>query len=673
MRTFFRYVSLLAVFLYVGCATAQQQYSTKNRKAIKLFEEAMVAPQSGIDKQTGGPDYRTGIALLEKAIGRDENFLEAHQLIGEFFRVTGNTKKSVYHFKRSLDISPHSNLGGVLYYDIAEQLMRMGEYEEAIQYFERVLRGNNPGITKELFEAAQRHYKNATFAIEAKRNPLKIEPKNIGPGINTEHPEYFPTLTVDGRTMLFTRELPHPKYHPRGQEDFFISHLSEKNIWMKATPMPSYINTDRNEGGPTLSADGRTLIFVACAEDDGDYGPGRQGYGSCDLFITKKIGGEWTHPINLPGEVNTATWESQPSLSSDGKTLYFIRRVRQYGTPRSDIFVSKLKPNGTWGKAVPLPNNVNTMREETSVHIHPDGRTLYFASNGHVGLGGFDIYMTQLQPDGSWSNPVNLGYPINTENNENSLLVGPDGDVAFFASDREGGYGHLDIYYFELPVEFRPTPTTYFEGVVFDATNKKPLGANFELIDLETQKVVIRSEADKMTGEFMVALPINKKYALNVNYPEYAFFSKNFDMKTTEDYAPVQMDVPLIPSGSKGAVTLENVFFDLAKSTLRPESYVELNRLVDFLNDNKSVRIEIAGHTDTRGNADANMTLSENRAEAVYNYLVSKGIDESRLSFKGYGQTQPKHSDEAIAKLPTEAAKEQAHQENRRTEYRILN
>ena len=582
MYTSFRILTFLFIVLQLGCASAQFQYTTKSKKAIKLYEDAMRAPQEGIDKSTGRPDFKTGIELLEKAIDKDANFLEAHQLVGEYYRIINNPKKSIHHFKRSLQINPNSNLGGVLFFDIAAQSMQIGNYEEAVEYFDLIIQGRHPGITKELFESAHRLRKNALFSIESKRNPLNIEPKNIGPGINTEHPEYFPTLTVDGRTMLFTREIPHQNYYPRGQEDFFVSQLSEKNIWMKATPMPSYINTEKNEGAPTLSADGRTLIFVACADIDGNYGPGREGYGSCDLFITKKIGGEWTRPINLPGEVNSFNWETQPSLSSDGKTLYFIRRVKQHGGIRSDIFMSKLQANGKWGKAVPLPNNINTMREETSVHIHPDGRTLYFASNGHIGLGGFDIYMTQMQPDGSWSDPVNLGYPINTENDENSLLVGPDGDVAFFASDRPGGYGDLDIYYFELPPALRPTPTTYFEGLVFDITNKKPLGGKFELIDLASQEVVIRSDADKMSGEFMVALPIDREYALNVTYSGYSFFSKNFNMKETEDYAPLHMDIPLVPVGSKGTITLENVFFDLAKATLRKESYVELNKLVDF-------------------------------------------------------------------------------------------
>lgn len=672
MKFLFLLFTFSSLMLFQGCATAQSGYSTKNKRAIKLFEEARQAPRQGIDRQTGMPDYKTGIELLNKALERDEDFLEAHQLLGEFHTYTNNTKKAVHHYKRALEIEPRSNLNGMLYFYIGELQMLNGDYEDAKIYFDMVLNRGGAAISPEIETEALKKSEGAAFAIESMKNPSAINPKNIGPSINTENPEYFPTITVDGRTFLFTREIP-VENRPRGQEDFFVARLSDKNIWMKAEPMPKHINTPRNEGAPTLSADGRTLIFVACADETGDYGPGRQGYGSCDLFVTEKVGNTWSQPKNLPGRVNTPGWETQPSLSSDGKTLYYVRRVGGRGAPpRSDIFVSKLQADGTWGPGVPLPSNINTMYQETSVHIHPDGRTLYFSSNGHVGFGGYDIFMTQRQPDGSWSDPINLGYPINTQDDENSLLVGPDGEIAFFASDRPGGYGDLDIYYFTMPEEYRPTRTTYFEGKVFDAITKQPLAGKFELIDLETGELVIQSSADKVTGEFLVALPTKRRYALNVNYPGYAFFSKNFDMIVRDDLEALHMDVPLIPSGSAGSITLANVFFDLNKSTLRKESFVELDKLYAFLAENPTIKIEIGGHTDTRGDAQSNLTLSHNRAQSVYNYLIDKGIDAKRLTYKGYGQTKPIISDAEIAKMQTEAEKERAHQENRRTEYTIL-
>ncbi len=662
----------LLLLLFSSCATAQMGYGTKSKKAIKLFEEARKAPEENFDMKKGRPNYESGIDLLKKALDKDQNFLEAHQLIGEYYRIINQPKESVYHFKRSLEIQPSANLNGQVYIDISDQQLRNHEFEDAIYYADRVLHSNSRSTPEHLIMIAHKLKANAEFSMEAMNNPSNINPINIGTSINTEHPEYFPTITVDGKTMLFTREIPNNDGLPRGQEDFFISTLTENNTWSNAVAMPGNINTEQNEGAPTISADGRTLIFVGCTDITGRYyGRNREGKGSCDLFITEKIGGEWTNPENLPGLVNTANWETQPSLSADGKTLYFIRRVGRQNRQRSDIYVSKKMPDGTWGEAVPLPNNINTEFAESSVMIHPDGQTLYFASNGHVGLGGTDIYMSRKDPLGNWGDPINLGYPINTENNENSLLVGPDGEIAFFASDRPGGEGSLDIYYFELPKEYRPIKTTYFEGLVFDANTRKPLKGQFELIDLATGKQVIASEADPITGEFLVALPTKKEYALNVSFPGYSFFSKNFNMIEGSDEA-IHMEIPLVPLSDEQPVLLANVFFDLSKSTLRKESYVELNKLSALLSENSKIKIEIGGHTDTRGDHLANQKLSEDRAKAVYDFLISEGIEANRLSYKGYGEQNPINSDEKIEKLSSELEKEKAHQENRRTEYRIV-
>lgn len=658
------------MFILSSCATAQMGYGTKSKKAIKLYEEGRQIPNTRLNPKTKQPDFEGGIEVLKKALQKDENFLEAHQMIGEFYRITNKPKDAVYHFKRSLEINPAANLNGQLFLDIGDLQIKNGEFEDAIRYFDLIIERRNQRVPERVVTMAMHLREIADFNITARKNPLKIEPINVGKGVNTKYPEYFPTITVDGKTLLFTREIPFNPKAERGQEDFFVSELGKDNVWGPAYPMPGNINTMLNEGAPTISADGRTLIFVACADMTGfDYGPNREGMGSCDLFITEKIGDKWTDPVNLPGKVNTQNWESQPSLAADGKTLYFVRRVGGRGEQRTDIFVSEKQTDGTWGIAKPLPSNINTPGKETSVLIHPDGQTLYFASDTHPGLGGYDLFMTRKDPLGNWSDPINLGYPINTESNENSLLVGPDGKIAFFASDRPGGEGQLDIYTFELPESLRPVKTTYFEGKVYDITDNRPLKGRFELVDIATGEVVIQSTADRVTGEFMLALPTQKEYALNVTYPGYTFFSKNFNMTEQED--AIHMDVPMVPILAEYAMTLENVFFDLNKSTLRKESYVELNKLRDFLSVNSGIKIEIGGHTDSRGDSKLNKKLSEDRAKSVYDYLISQGIEATRLSYKGYGAEKPKRTDAEIAQLAANQA-EKAHQENRRTEYRIV-
>jgi len=668
------FLLVIQILIFTACSSvAQMQYSSTNKKAISLFEDAMAAANS-MNEQTGYPNYPLGIELLNKALEKDPKFTEAYLVLAEFYQTMKKHKEAIAAYEAAIALNPHHSATGSTFFYIATSQAAVGDYDAAIKNLDYYI--SNRNANPEMVNQAYAMKRNCEFASNALKNPSQFTPINMGPGINTADPEYFPTITVDGKTILFTRRIDDervPVY--KEQEDFYVSQLSDRNIWGTAAPMPPNVNSILNEGAPTISADGKSLIFVACSgqSNDMDYGEARTGKGSCDLFYTKKLGKAWSNPVNIPGNVNSFSWESQPSLSADGKTLYFIRRVSKRGEANdTDIFVVKLKENGTWGTPERLSNSVNTPAAEESVLIHPDGKSLYFASRGHYGMGGSDLFVSRLDENGSWSKPVNLGYPINTASDENSLMVSPDGEIGFFASDRSGGFGELEIYWFNMPENMRPTKTLYFEGKVFDITNNKPLAGKFRLIDLKTGKEVIYSEADNVNGEFMVSLPINCDYALNVSYPGYNFFSQNFNMTNPEGLEAIHMDVPMIPVTSDVPTILKNVFFDLASANLRPTSFVELNKLRDFLIINATIKIELGGHTDTRGDATENQVLSNNRAKAVYDYLVKEGIVATRLSYKGYGESVNINSDAAISKLVSEKEKEAAHQENRRTEYKII-
>lgn len=650
------------------------RYSTTNKKAIKLYEEGKSAPGNSIDKRTNLPNYKGGIDLLNQALEKDPNFWEAHMLAGEFAEILGDYPTAISHFETALRINPNHSPSGSTYFYLAVLQNATGDYEKSNKNLDIFIRNKN--ANQELVNKSYELQQSNTFAMESLQHPSSFNPINVGPGINTADHEYFPTITVDGKTILFTRRIKDERVQGpiQEQEDFYVSELNDRNMWGTAIPMPSNVNTINNEGAPTIGPDGRTLVFVACPDASGeDYGINRTGKGSCDLFYTKKLGSRWTDPVNLPGNVNSYHWETQPSLSADGKTLYFVRGIRgKNQTENSDIYVTRLQANGTWGTAERLPNIINTPYQEESVLIHPDGKTLYFASRGHVGMGGSDLFVSRMDENGNWTVPVNLGYPINTMYDENSLMVSPDGEIAFFASDRKGGFGNLDIYYFDLPVEMRPTKTVYFEGIVFDAMTKIPLPGKFQLIDLETGKEVVLSYADKVSGEFLVTLPVNREYALNVEYPGYVLYSKNFNMTLAENQEAVHMDVPLNLLTSDVPVLLANVFFDLGKATLRKESNVELDKFAEFLVKNPTIKVELSGHTDTRGDEKENMKLSTDRAKSVYDYVLLKGIKADRLTYKGYGETKPVISDVEIAKMATEKEREDAHQSNRRTEYKIV-
>jgi outer membrane protein OmpA-like peptidoglycan-associated protein/Tol biopolymer transport system component len=665
---------IIGLLTFCACSIGQTKYSTTNKKAIKLFEQGHLAPSQSIDQQTNLPNYKGGILLMNQALEKDPNFWEAHMVAGEFCEYLGRNEEAIKHYEAALSINPNHSPSGSTYYFLASLQHLTGDYVNSNKNIDLFVRNRN--ANQQLVNKAYEIQANNDFAINSLASPTNFNPVNIGPGINTADHEYFPTITVDGKTILFTRRIKDERVEGpiKEQEDFFVSDLNERDMWGTAIAMPPNINTINNEGAPTIGPDGRSLVFVACPDATGEnYGENRTGKGSCDLFYTKKIGSRWTDPTNIPGNVNSFHWETQPSLSADGKTLYFVRGIRgRNQTENSDIYVTRLQANGSWSTPERLPDIINTPYQEESVLIHPDGKTLYFASRGHVGMGGSDLFVSRLDESGNWSKPVNLGYPINTMFDENSLMVSPEGEIAFFASDRKGGYGGLDIYYFNMPLEMRPTKTVYFEGIVFDVQTRLPLAGKFQLIDIKTGKEVVISEADKVTGEFLVTLPVDREYALNVTYPGYAFFSKNFNMTLAENQDAVHMDVPMMPISMEQTVLLANVFFDLGKATLRPESNIELDKLVDFLQKNPTLKIELGGHTDTRGDDKENLKLSNDRAKAVFDYAIAKGVDGKRLTFKGYGETKPVISDAEIAKLGTDSEKEAAHQSNRRTEYKII-
>lgn len=667
-----------------SCSLAQPgQWHTKDKKAIKLVEAGMEEARIPLIDDYGRPDYSGPLEKFEKAIARDPNFSDAYFLLAEYSMRSGNSIGAIEAYQKLLTIPTFSTSTGYVYFDLAALELSEGYYEDGLIHTKQYATYKN--TPADMVKENAWMMAMCEFAVEAKKHPVPFDPINVGAGVNTFDWEYFPTLTVDESELLFTRRVTNPRTG-NAQEDFFVSQDLD-GYWNTGEPMPSNINTSFNEGAPTFAPDGRTLIFVGCAIERVGYGPGRRGYGSCDLFITKKVGNDWMDPINLPGLVNSKHWETQPSLSSDGKTLYFIRgQIRSSGgrnMRNGDIYTSKLQEDGSWGKPEKLPDNVNTPYSESSVLIHPDGKTLYFSSNGHLGMGGDDLYMTQLLPDGTWSDPKNIGYPINTHHDENSLLVFANGKIAIFGSDRPGGMGGLDLYQFNLPKDVQPTKTIYMTGTVFDIVTSNKLGAEFSLVDLETKKEVVHSNSDPVNGSFLVSLPVDRQYALFVNRDGYHPYSVNFNLTVPENSEePYHLDVPLRPLIDTGENILANVLFDLDSDRLRKESFVELDTFAFFLKSHPNMKIQLQGHTDAQGDDDHNLKLSIGRAKAVFEYLVGKGVDAKQITHKGYGETKPStyfeggkeivRSEEWINALPTEKERKEAHQQNRRTVYVVL-
>ena len=625
-------LSFLLICISV-CSFAQSQYSTTDREAIKHYALANEA----LDNR----EFKAATDELLKAIDKDPKFTEAHLLLADVLHVLKQNKLSIEEYRKVIAINPDFSRG--VYLKLGESEISDAQYVIAQQHLQKYL--TYPNIQDKDIYFAKKLLKDCDFSLEAIQHPVSFKPINVGPEINTGADEYLPVATADESELIFTRKI-------NNNEDFYKSvKLSGK--WQTATYLSNNINTPNyNEGAQSITADGKYLFFTGCNRPDG--------LGRCDIYIAKKQGDDWGKPYDLNPPVNTSGWESQPSISADGRTLYFVSN-RKGGYGGYDIWKSTVTDKG-WSEPQNLGPNINTPYDEQSPYIHADDSTLYFCSNGWPGLGGMDLFVSHLGKNGQWQKPQNLGYPINSSGDENGLTVTASGQYAFFASNNLNGFGGYDIYYFELPENIRPHVVTYVKGIVIDAVTKQPLEASVEIIDLEKNATVYQDNSSPEYGDFLVTLTAGKNYGLNVSKDGYLFYSANFSLLGHEAREPYQLTVELSPIEVGNKVVLNNIFFDTNKFDLKPDSKAELQKLIDFLNLNPSVHIEISGHTDNVGNNQANQVLSENRAKSVYQYLITNGITAARLIYKGYGETQPI--------MPNISDANRA--KNRRTEFKII-
>jgi len=616
---------------------------TDTAKASLLYKEALMLYNSSM--------HIDAAKKLRETLKYNSKHINAYYLLSAIYYENAQYQATIDLLKKGID-----NLGDKepkYYYLIATTEYRIAKYSDAKSHIEKYLKFKN--LKENERKKAENISANIKFSLEAIKHPVEFIPVNLGGNVNSAYDEYLPSLTIDEQTLVFTVKLPNKKSYLNSenyQEDFFIS-KNEDGKWTKSIDMGSPVNTIQNEGGQSISANGRFLFFTASKRADG--------LGDCDIYYSYKTDNEWSIPMNLGLPVNTKYWDSQPSISFDGKTLYFSSD-RPGGFGGSDIWKSSLDSDNKWTNPINLGNTINTIGFEISPFIHPDNQTFYFSSNGLTGMGGYDLYISRLDEKGNWSIPENLGYPINTSKDEISIIVNSLGNTAYFASERDGGYGKKDLYQFELYKKIRPSKVSYLKGKIFDFNTKKKLIAKFELIDLESGNIVIKSFSDSINGEFLIPLPSDKNYALNVSCDGYLFNSQNFSLKNITTNEPYLIDIPLhnLKIGEK--VILNNIFFELDSFQLKKESKIELDKVTNFLKQNSNIKIEISGHTDNTGSKEHNLTLSQNRAKSVYNYLIANGITSNCLTYKGYGDTQP-------VDLNTT---EQGRAKNRRTEIKII-
>lgn len=629
--------TLLLLLFYTIKGFPQYDPQKINKKAAALYEKAI--------EKARDDNFTESIRLLQEAIRIDGGFADAYLSIAGIYGELKKYDSAIRFYEKAKNIDSIYFKDYNLPYSI--NIAGKGEFDKALGTLMNFL--SIPNLNENSVKAATFRRKSYQFAIAyAKEKPLNnylFEPKNMGDSINSKVSEYYPTITLDGKEFVYTRRVNNLN------EDFFESSLSN-NSWSKSKGLSGNINTALNEGAQTISQDGQMLIFTGCNLPEG--------IGSCDLYISYKTPEGWSTPENLGFTVNTENWESAPSLSPDKRDLYFASR-RNDGYGGSDIYISHRLPNGRFSEPENLGPEVNTGGDESCPFIHADNQTLYFTSNGHQGYGGDDLFFVKKGPKGSWSKPVNLGYPINTIENEGSLIVAADGKTAYYASDRSDSRGGLDLYTFELRSDIRPAKTLWVKGKVFDKKTSRGLPSAVELTDLSSKETISKVQTDE-TGNYLITLPVGKDYAFNVNRRGYLFFSENFPLSKKDPDSTYNIDIPLQPLAANATVVLKNIFFDTKKYEIKTESTPELDKLVQLLKDNPTLKIQISGHTDNIGKPEDNLKLSNNRAQAVVQYLTSKGINVLRLIYKGYGATQPIESNTT----------EEGRAKNRRTEVKVI-
>lgn len=626
--------SLLCIYSSV---LSQSRLSTKSKKAAELYYEA--------DNFRVRGQYIQASQLLEEAISKDKNFHEAYFRLATIVKAQGNLDTAEKLFLKVIELNEGYN--GPSFFELGELYLKQNQYNKAIEYTNKYL-AYNPRNQKRV-EEAKSIVANANFALENLAVQSSFKPKPLSDTVNAFAMQYFPVLSVDGSSLIFTRRLGTTMNH---DEDLVITTKDDNDRWSYPESISENINSQFNEGTCTLSADGRTLIFTSCY--------GRNGFGSCDLYISEKNGDEWTVPENMGNVINSSAWDSQPSLSADGRTLYFISN-RQHGMGGRDIWYSTKDENNNWTKPKNMGPIINTVKEEVSPFIHPNNKTLYYSTNGLPGFGGFDLFYSNKEGD-HWIKPVNIGSPINNGEDQVSLFISAQGDKGYYSNEDLNSEKKGIIYEFNLAgihkVEFK---STYIKGVITSAKTKQPLKATIELYDLNKDERISLVTSDSVNGEYLMVLTEGSKYALYVNSKGYLFSSNTFKVDSSNISQSIIKNFELNPIETGAITNLNNIFFDTDSYELKSESITELKKVLKFLMDNPKVKIDITGHTDNVGGSDYNKRLSLNRAKSVASYLFNKGIDTNRVNVAGKGSNEP------IAPNDTESNR----QLNRRIEFKV--
>ncbi len=670
LQSIYSFFKFLFLFIFVFVVTSlQAQFDCgepNSKKAKKAYDEGLQFIERAKTSRTPEFYFNQAIQQLKIAEKADPLFAGIHYYLGYAyaFKPENNIKNALRYFKKSLDLCDVFDID--LYFFLGNIAYADNNLEETIAYFQKYLRDQSILTNDAYIVDAKKILKIAKTRYEILNNPVPFEPFIVD-GISSEYNEYLVIITPDDEYAYYTREQlissKASSFTPEimFEERFYQSERIDDLNFSNGLPMEHPFNQRKNEGGATLTIDNKELIYTVC-----EYGTCKENpnYYNCDLYHSKFENAYWNEIKPLPGLANMpCSWESMPSISSDGKVLYFVSD-RSGGYGGYDIYKSIRDENNNWGPAINLGPTINSSGNEKSPFIHTDSQTLYFSSDGHIGIGGYDIFFSKLNDNGKWTEPKNIGYPINTEYDDIGFFVSTNGKYGYFASNRikNLSLGGWDFYSFELYKDARPEKVLFVKGDVKDEYNQVPIDARVEIKSIETKKTHI-IPVDSETGKYVVAIPFKSDYVMTVKKEDYVYESVYISAEDTIYDVPANIEVELKPIEIGKPYTMKDIFYEFDSDKLTPNSKLIIEEFVDFMTDNPNISVSINGHTDNIGSAEYNVDLSHRRAKAVFTYLVEKGINSKRLQYKGYGFSRPVASN----------INEEGRSLNRRTEFVVIN
>ena len=603
----------------------------QSKQALQNYEAGLSALNNN--------DTQKAIQLFKLAASKDSQYVDPAIALFQVYHDLKNFQSAIDYFN---EIKKRDSAASIPF--LVKQggaLTSLGRYNAAYHLLTPYFQNNS--LPNYLKEKANTLYAICAFAIQQNIAP-EISIQNMGDSINSPASEYFPTVSIQDSLFLFMRRM------NLSREDFYTSSMGSDGF-SAATPLSDTLNFAAKKGSMSLSADLQTLYYAA------DYA--EQGYGRYDIYKVQRSPWGWSKPKNLGQRINSDFWDSAPSIAPDGNSIYFASN-RPEGYGGIDIYVAYKNEKGYWEEAINLGPAINTKGDDQTPFIHADNQSLYFSSNGRLGFGGSDIYVSRKKIDGSWTTPVNLGYPINTYDNEGSIAVASNGATAYIASDRLDSRGELDIYKITLAENTRAYKTWYIKGRIIDAATKKTIPAELQIVDPVSGYPMMEMQVDSM-GQFLLALPYFDSLGLKINSPGHDYLSSILPIDSVKSMAGKTFDFALMPIEKIFTKTFNQVYFETNAAVLQAISNNELDALVRYLKTTLNAQILIEGHTDNTGTTAQNNLLSLQRANAIGDYLVQKGIAANRIQRKGLGSSMP------IADNKTAAGRAK----NRRTSFTI--